>query len=151
MLATLLQPWDPYLFPLDKDKPIWYSRELQFFARCLPSLFSSWQWEQPWFPHCTPLIIMHWKFSGTTIVPKHLNPEFLPGFFLMSFCPELTTVKYRRQSNFQNWTSILQKRLIWPHICSELFNFKHAKRTSVKLVLEISTVPPAMIIPTHLK
>jgi len=69
----------------------------------------------------------------------------------MSFCPELTTVKYRRQSNFQNWTSILQKRLIWPHICSELFNFKHAKRTSVKLVLEISTVPPAMIIPTHLK
>jgi hypothetical protein len=68
----------------------------------------------------------------------------------MSFCPELTTVKYRLQSNFQIWTSILQKRLIWPHIFSEQFNFKDAKRTSVKLVLEISTVP-AMIIPTHLK
>jgi hypothetical protein len=39
MLATLFQPCDPYPFPLDKDKPIWYSRELQsrelqFFARC---------------------------------------------------------------------------------------------------------------------
>jgi hypothetical protein len=84
-------------------------------------------------------------------VPKHLNPEFLPGFFIMSFSPELTTVRYKLQSNFQNWTSILQIRLIWPHIFSEQFDFKDAKRTSVKFVLEITTVPPAMIIPTHLK
>lgn len=69
----------------------------------------------------------------------------------MSFCPELTTVKYKLQSNFQNWTTILQKRLIWPWIFSEQFDFKDAERTSVKLVLEITTVLPAMIIPTHLK
>ncbi len=78
---------------------------------------------------------MHWNFSGTTIVPKHLNPEFLPGFFIVSFCPELTTVNYKLQSNFQNWTSIFLKRLIWPHIFSEQFDFKDAKRISVKLAL----------------
>jgi hypothetical protein len=53
----------------------------------------------------------------------------------VSFCPELTTVNYKLQSNFQNWTSIFLKRLIWPHIFSEQFDFKDAKRISVKLAL----------------
>lgn len=51
----------------------------------------------------------------------------------MSFCRELTTVKYKLQSNFQNWTTILQKRLIWPFIFSEQIDFKDAKKDKCEI------------------
>ncbi len=74
-----------------------------------------------------PKIFRHHHCTQTS------EPEFLPGFLIMSFCRELTTVKYKLQSNFQNWTTILQKRLIWPFIFSEQIDFKDAKKDKCEI------------------